>query len=113
MPTYDYDCAACGPFSAYRPMADYAKPADCDTCGVPAPRAYLTAPALANMDAGRRHGMAVNERSRHEPRRVSGAHPAGCGCCAPRKPAQAGAKGGANGGGAKSFPGARPWMISH
>ncbi len=108
MPTYDYQCATCGPFSAHRPMADYAEPAHCDGCGAPAPRAYITAPALASMDTGRRQGMAVNERSRHEPRRVSGSHPAGCGCCAPRKPAQGSAQGGA-----KSFPGARPWMISH
>ena len=107
MPTYEYACAVCGPFSVFRPMADFAKPALCEGCGSEAPRAFITAPALASMDAGRRHSMAVNERSRHEPRRSSGAHPAGCGCCAPRKPSVAAP------GAAKSFPGARPWMISH
>jgi putative FmdB family regulatory protein len=106
MPVYDYQCASCGPFSAFRSMADYAKPAPCDTCGVDAPRAILSAPALANMDPSLRKGHATNERSRHEPRRSGGSHPAGCGCCGPRKPSAAA-------GAAKSFPGARPWMISH
>ncbi len=106
MPIYDYDCAACGPFSDFRPMADYDKPAPCDTCGAPSPRAILSAPALAMMDGGARQGMAINELSRHEPRRGA-AHPSGCGCCKPsaRTAAAAGA--------AKSFPNARPWMISH
>ena len=107
MPVYDYECPSCGPFTAFRPMAEYAQPATCDECGKSAPRAFLTAPALAGMDAGLRRSLAVNERSRHEPRRSNGAHPSGCGCCstAKRTPAAAGA--------AKSFPGARPWMISH
>ena len=106
MPTYDYHCATCGPFSAFRPMADYARPAGCGHCGAPSPRAYLTAPALATMNATARRGAAVNERARHEPRHSSGAHPAGCGCCSgqSRSPAS---------GAVKSFPGARPWMISH
>ncbi len=107
MPTYDYACPSCGPFSAFRPMAEFAHPASCDQCGTEAPRAYFTAPALANMDAAKRKGMAVNERSRHAPRRSSEGHGAGCGCCSPRKPAAPTATA------AKSFPGARPWMISH
>ena len=106
MPVYEYECAQCGPFSTFRPMADYALPCPCDLCGTPAPRAYLTAPALATMDAGKRKSIAVNERSANAPRRSGGAHPPGCGCCgskpASRTPAAA-----------KSFPGARPWMISH
>ena len=107
MPAYDYECASCGPFTAFRPMADYAQPATCDTCGALAPRAFLTAPALAGMDAGLRRSQAINERSRHEPRRSAGAHPSGCGCC--RAPARPTAQPAA----AKSFPGGRPWMISH
>jgi putative FmdB family regulatory protein len=107
MPVYDYDCMSCGPFSAIRPMADYAKPVACDACGADAPRAIFNAPALANMNSGLRRSLAINERSRHEPRRSNGAHPAGCGCCSSsaRKPSAANA--------AKSFPGSRPWMISH
>ena len=112
MPMYDYACAACGPFTAYRAMSDYDKPLACETCGAPAPRAILRAPALASMDASVRGGMAVNERSRHEPRRSSSAHPSGCGCCSSSRsfaatPVAAGRSA------AKSFPGARPWMISH
>ncbi len=107
MPVYDYECARCGSFTAFRAMADYAKPASCDECGAAAPRAFHNAPAIAGMDAGLRRGLAVNERSRHEPRRSSGSHPSGCGCCGPKRGAAAPA------GAAKSFPGARPWMISH
>lgn len=108
MPVYDYQCPSCGPFTAFRAMVDYAKPADCDVCGDAAPRAILTAPALAGMDAGLRRSLAINERSRHEPRRSAGAHPSGCGCCsAPKRPEAAAA------GAAKSFAGRRPWMISH
>lgn len=107
MPIYDYDCRDCGPFSAFRPMAEYDRPAVCDACGGQAPRAILTAPALAMMEGSVRRGLAVNERSRNEPRRSFGAHPSGCGCCAaPKRPAAAA-------GAAKSFVGRRPWMISH
>ncbi len=106
MPIYDYQCASCGPFTAFRAMADYAKPAPCKDCGADAPRAILGAPALAGMDGGLRNAHAVNERARHEPRRVSGMHAAGCGCCSSRKQASSVPAG-------KSFPGARPWMISH
>ena len=112
MPLYDYQCASCGPFTAFRPMADYAKPVSCETCGADAPRAILAAPALAasmpRLDGGLRAAYATNERARHEPRRWNGAHPSGCGCCKPRRPAPAAASRAA-----KSFPGARPWMISH
>ncbi len=108
MPIYDYDCPECGPFTAFRDMADYAKPTKCDDCGASAPRAMLNAPAIAGMDAGLRRGLAINERSRHEPRRSASAHPSGCGCCSTAtRPAAAAA------GAAKSFVGRRPWMISH
>ena len=108
MPVYDYQCPSCGPFSAIRAMADYAQPSPCDGCGEPAPRAVGSAPAIAGMNAELRRGLAVNERSRHEPRRSGGAHPSGCGCCSgAKRPA------GGSAGAAKSFVGRRPWMISH
>ena len=108
MPLYDYQCPTCGPFTAFCAMADYAKPARCHACDAISPRAILTAPAVAGMDAGLRRGLAINERSRHEPRRSSGAHPSGCNCCSsPKRPAAEAA------GAAKSFAGRRPWMISH
>jgi putative FmdB family regulatory protein len=106
MPEYDYLCPDCGPFSAIRPMVEFNLPQPCEGCGRPAPRAMLTAPALSAMDAGRRNAFATNERSANSPTRAK-AHPSGCGCCS------TGGKLKAEGVGAKSFPGQRPWMISH
>ena len=107
MPAYDYSCDACGPFTTVRPMLEYALPMDCPGCGQSSPRALLQVPALAVMGAGQRRAHATNERSAHAPRLASsGAHRAGCSCCSPKakttKPEAA-----------KSFPAARPWMISH
>lgn len=109
MPAYDYACPACGIFTASRPMSEFREPCVCPECGEAAPRAFVRAPVLAGMDPARRRAMAVNEQSRHEPKRSSG-HGAGCGCCSGAKPAGRGATGPA---GAKSFPAQRPWMISH
>jgi putative FmdB family regulatory protein len=105
MPEYDYLCPDCGPFSAIRPMAEFQAPQPCEGCGAPSPRALLTAPALSSMDAGRRNAFATNERSANAPTR----HPSGCGCCV--TPASKKLK--AESVGVKSFPGQRPWMISH
>ena len=105
MPVYDYACQACGPFTVMRPMAQFQDPHDCPDCGSECGRAFLTAPNLASMDAGRRRAHATNERSAHAPRTSSG-HGAGCGCCS-------GAKATTNPTAAKGFPKARPWMISH
>lgn len=109
MPIYDYSCAECGPFEARAAMADFDKPHDCPCCAAPARRAMLTAPLLANMDAGRRRAHATNERSVDSPRR---AHGAGCSCCsgsAKKKPSGTLHRPD----GSKSFPARRPWMISH
>ncbi|GGC47598.1 FmdB family zinc ribbon protein [Chelatococcus reniformis] len=108
MPVYDYECPDCGPFSALRSMADYQAAADCPSCASAAPRILLSAPALAQMEAGRRSAFTTNERSRNEPRR-SGAHAPGCGCCSGRPLSRTRQ----SATGAKSFPSARPWMISH
>lgn len=122
MPTYDYLCAGCGGFDAFRSMGDRNEPAACPTCATPSPRVFASAPRLALLDGDLRSAMATNERARHEPRRSrdsdSGVdcgpygrlrHPAGCGCC---KPGQRGATlTAANGN--KAFPSKRPWMISH
>lgn len=109
MPTYEYLCPECGPFTAVRPMAEFQAPQPCVGCGAGAPRATLTAPRLAGMDTGRRQAMATNERGANAPARSAGRHPAACGCC---KPAGARLKAEAVAG-PKSFPSARPWMISH
>lgn len=111
MPTYDYICTDCGAFESYASMADFDKPQPCPFCAAPARRAMLTAPLLANMDAGRRHAHSTNERSADSPRRS--AHAPGCSCCS------GGATKKKNTGtfyrpdGSKSFPAKRPWMISH
>ncbi|MCQ4158910.1 zinc ribbon domain-containing protein [Roseomonas sp. GC11] len=109
MPVYDYACGACGPFTAFRPMAASREACACPGCGAAAPRAFLTGPRLAVMEAGARRAHATNERSAHAPRRSAG-HAPGCACCGPspfpRKAAATAAE-------AKSFPGRRPWMISH
>ena len=74
MPTYDYECADCGPFTEIRPMAEFDQPQPCPDCGGAAPR-LLTAPALGGGAQPADVGAA--------PAR---AHPGGCGCCAaPRR----------------------------
>ncbi|GLK56255.1 putative FmdB family regulatory protein [Methylopila capsulata] len=111
MPVYEYACDDCGPFTALRPMAAFQDPHACPLCGDEAPRVMLTAPALAGMDPARRIAMATNERSSHAPK-SSKSHAPGCGCCSGRglkTPAAVAAQPPA----AKSFPNARPWMISH
>jgi putative FmdB family regulatory protein len=103
MPVYDYSCDACGVFAVHRPMAEYREPHDCPGCGVSAPRVIVTAPRLAAMGDARRTAFATNERAAHAPRQTEGhMHGPSCGCGGSAAP-----------GTAKSFPGARPWMISH
>lgn len=115
MPTYDYQCRACGGFDALRSVSQRDHPAACPDCGADSPRVMSSAPRLALMGDGTRRAMALNERAAHEPKRSGDyarlKHPAGCGCCS-----SAGAKRGATvtaANGAKAFPGKRPWMISH
>jgi putative FmdB family regulatory protein len=71
MPTYEYECADCGPFSDVRPMAEFDRPQPCPDCTQPAPR-LLTAPALG--------GGAQEATTSTAP-----AHSGGCACCAPRR----------------------------
>jgi hypothetical protein len=95
-----------------RPMAECDRPKDCPRCGAEAPRAFLTAPYFASMPAERRLAHATNERSAHAPATLSEMkknHGAGCSCCTGKSMRKT--KRGKNG--AKSFPGSRPWMISH
>jgi putative FmdB family regulatory protein len=73
MPTYDYECADCGPFSEVHPMAAFDRPQPCPDCAHPAPR-LLTAPALAG---GAREADAGAAPAR--------AHAGGCACCMPRR----------------------------
>jgi len=109
MPVYDYRCTTCGDFTVLRPMAEYDQPYPCPDCDQFAPRVLLTVPAFAMMDGAVRTAIATNERSAHAPRRAQKGHGTDCSCCT-----------GASTGrtfrakdGSKSFPKARPWMISH
>jgi len=114
MPTYDYECRDCGGFDALRSLAQRNEPATCPDCGAASPRVFASAPRLGLLEEGTRRAMDVNERARHEPRSSRDyqrlKHPAGCGCCSTgrsRKSTVTAPDG------AKSFPGKRPWMISH
>ena len=121
MPTYDYDCGACGGFDAIRSLSLRNQPAACPECGTGSPRVFVNAPRLACVSSETRIARDTNERAQHAPRSSrdsdSGSggyarmrHPSGCGCCS-----TAGKRGStvtaANG--AKAFPTKRPWMISH
>lgn len=69
MPTYEYECASCGPFAVARPMAEFQEPGACPVCGALSPRALFTVP---NMSTGARQPSA--------PAAGSHVHSAGCGC---------------------------------
>lgn len=112
MPVYDYLCDDCGPFTDFRPMAECDDPQNCPQCTASVPRAFLNVPYYATMKSESRKAHAINERSSHAPKTVGeykAAHAPGCGCCSGKKSrlmtkSKSGAKG---------FPTARPWMISH
>ncbi len=73
MPTYEYECADCGPFTDVRPMAEYDRPQPCPDCGALAPR-LLTCAAIGGGAAAPDSGAAVRS------------HAGGCACCAaPRR----------------------------
>lgn len=111
MPYYDYLCDDCGPFTEFATMADFDKPCACPTCAAQAKRVLLRAPLLANMDGTRRTAFATNERASHEPKSTR-KHGPGCSCCSggsKRMPSRTLHRAD----GSKSFPTARPWMISH
>jgi hypothetical protein len=62
------------------------------------------------MDGATRNAHATNERSAHAPKSSKSlGHGSGCSCCSGKKPSKAIYR--ADGG--KTFPSARPWMISH
>lgn len=109
MPVYEYECQACGPFEALRPMSAFEEPCTCPSCCAAAPRVLRTAPGLALMNGARRSAHATNERSADSPRKQS--HAPGCACCSGGR--KVGSKTLHRPDGSKSFPSKRPWMISH
>jgi len=116
MPFYDYLCQRCGPFTEVRPMAESADPQACPECGKSAPRAFLTAPYCSAISAELKVAHATNERSASAPKSLSGlrqSHGSGCGCCSGRSLSSKARKNAGDGAAAKSYPGRRPWMLSH
>jgi putative FmdB family regulatory protein len=110
MPMYEYWCDAHGGFSDMRPMAEYDKPGNCPDCGAAAPRVLLTPPRVLRMDAVVRHSHSTNEQAADSPKRLS-THGPGCSCCSGGTKSSRKALHRSDG--SKSFPSARPWMISH
>lgn len=110
MPMYDYGCGACGEFAALRPLAQWQDPAACPQCGELSGRIITGAPAISALSSAVNRARAVNERSAHEPRSSRAGHGMNCGCCSAGR---ASGKTRTAADGAKSFAGARPWMISH
>ena len=110
MPLYEYECQACGAFTANRPMAQYQEPQACPECSQPAPRALISAPAFAAMPGTTRKAHAINEKAAHAPKSSKEhVHSSACGCSGKiGKSATVQAKDGS-----KAFPNKRPWMISH
>lgn len=110
MPYYDYNCAECGAFTEFRPMAVSAAPCDCPSCGVSAERAFFSTPFFSLMDQTTRIARATNEKSANEPKNLKSTdHGAGCACCQGNKKSRTLYRAD----GAKTFPLSRPWMISH
>jgi putative FmdB family regulatory protein len=62
MPTYEYMCKKCGPFTQLRAMAECELPSACPKCGARAPRVLLTAPGCLTMSAEARQAGAKYER---------------------------------------------------
>ena len=69
MPLYEYECREHGVFEQSRSIAESAEDATCPDCRCGAPR-IVSLPSLGRMDRSQVRAMAVNERSRHEPRVV-------------------------------------------
>lgn len=110
MPVYEYQCHTHGVFEAIQPMSAFNDPCNCPACGAASTRILLTPPQLgaANRSSIRAHDM--NERSADSPKKLS-SHGPGCSCCSGGK--KASRKTLTRPDGSKSFPAARPWMISH
>lgn len=110
MPMYDYACGDCGEFAALRPLAQWRDPAACPQCGAMCGRIVGGAPAISALSSAVNRARAANERSANEPRSSRSGHGMNCGCCFGGR---ASGKTRVAPDGAKSFAGARPWMISH
>ena len=62
MPTYEYMCKKCGPFTQLRAMAECELPSACPECGARSPRVMLTAPGCLTMSPEERQQGVKYER---------------------------------------------------
>jgi putative FmdB family regulatory protein len=104
MPLYEYECQDHGVFELLRALSEYAAPAACPACAVPASR-VVSIPQLACLSRATRTAIDRNEQSRHEPRLVRG-------CADPAHPAHPVSKQAARPKLQRST-GSRPWVIEH
>ncbi|RZL64930.1 MAG: zinc ribbon domain-containing protein [Variovorax sp.] len=82
MPTYDYDCGSCGPFTAVQKIALFDQPSPCPSCGAAGARSFGVPDSMrggrrlareGNRDAGSASQAGSYPRMRH----AGG----GCICC--------------------------------
>src|SRR3954452_15776006 len=66
MPIYEYDCAACGPFTLFRQLSESSEPAACGACGALAQKVFSVI-NLSTMRPSNRKAWERNERSAHQP----------------------------------------------
>ena len=116
MPLYDYKCKDHGLFHELATFDDSAKPAPCPSCNAMSARVILLSSTVLGMAPERRNAFETNERASHEPahstkerRAFDHQHAKGCGCTE-KKPSRFMIY---TPDGGKTFPTARPWMISH
>jgi putative FmdB family regulatory protein len=62
MPTYEYMCKKCGPFTQMRAMAECELPSACPECRARAPRVLLTAPSCLTTSPEARPGKIARSR---------------------------------------------------
>jgi len=110
MPSYEYECAACGTFTEFRTIAARDIPAVCILRDEPAAR-VISAPNLALMNPLSRMAATRNERSRHEPRVGLKTSCCSGGKCIHKKPKLT--KDGRPALRASTRKNRRPWMLGH
>ena len=79
MPTYNYACAQCGPFTARKPIAEFDQPAPCPVCGQASGRTLSVPDALS---LPRSTGPARSDNPPEGQGRYKRLHGRGsCACC--------------------------------
>ena len=119
MPLYEYECEACGVFTALRKISESAEPVPCESCGCESPR-IISVPRLATMGKAQRQAHERNERSAHEPRMsrksscgCSGSHTCGAGGMASKPAQKVNPETGKPALQMQTKRTARPWMVGH